>query len=122
HNILQFLARLEIRDLLGGYFDPCTGFRVAANPGLALAGAETAESTNFDLVASAQRANDTVENGLHNDFGLLPGHLHYAGDFFNQIGLGHRMLLSCQSVTKPQYRVNSMDLQAAIRRCGPSNS
>ena len=93
-HVLQFLARLEIGDFLGGNFHPRAGLRIAADTGLALAGAEAAESADFDLVAGPEGTYDTVENGLHDDFGFLPGHLYYAGDFFNQIGLGHRILLA----------------------------
>src|ERR1017187_2982728 len=112
HHVLELLARLEIGNFLGGDFDPRPGLRVTPDPGLSLARAEAAEPADLDLVSRPQRAHDTVENSLHDDFGFLPGHLHYAGDFFNQIGLGHRILLTCQSVTKPQYRVNPKDLQA----------
>src|SRR5438477_6799195 len=112
NHVLQFLARLEIRDLFGGDFHPRAGFRIAANPGLPLARAEAPESADLDLLAGSQRANDAVENGLHDDLGFLPGHLHDPGDFFNQIGLRHRILLSSQSLTKPQYRLISPDLQA----------
>src|ERR1017187_3757101 len=92
-HVFQFLAGLEIRDLLGGHFHARAGLRVAADTRLGLAGAETAESADLDLVTAAQKANDAVENGLHDDLRFLPGHLHYSGDFFNQIGLSHRILL-----------------------------
>src|SRR5271157_634423 len=77
HHVLQFLAGLEIRDLLGGHFHPRAGFRVAADPGLSLASAETPESADLDLIAGAQGTNDTVENRLHNDLRFLPGHFHH---------------------------------------------
>src|SRR6185369_6084071 len=89
----QFFAGLKIRDLFGGNLHPGSGLRIAANPGLPLACAKAAEPADLNLVPSPQRAHDTVENCLHNDFGFFPGHFYYAGDFFNQIGLSHRILL-----------------------------
>ena len=121
HDVLQFLARLEIRNLLGGNFHPRAGLRVASDTGLALACAEAAESADFDLVAGPEGTYDAVENRLHDDFGFLSSHLDNAGDFFNQIGLRHRFLLDCKTGMKSQYLVNLNDLQAPIRGYGPSN-
>src|SRR5579862_3862 len=88
-HVLQLLTRLKVRNLLGGYFDASTGFRIPANARLPLAGPETPETTDLDLIAAAKRAHDTVENRLYNDFRFFPGHLDNSRYLFNQIGLRH---------------------------------
>src|SRR5271157_4228489 len=117
HHVLQFLAGLEVRNLLGGHFDAGAGLGIAANAGLALARAETAESANLDLIAGPEGTDDAVENGLHDDFRLLACHLHHAGDFFNQIGLCHRILLEVSmgydSATRSETAVSRENGQIA---------
>src|ERR1035438_649334 len=49
HHVFQFLARLEIRDLLGRHLDARAGLRIASDARLALPRAETAETANLDL-------------------------------------------------------------------------
>src|SRR5580704_4053954 len=73
HQILQFLARLEERNLLGGDFHAITGLRIAAHTRLALPGAEAAKATNLNLVAHTKRAHDAVENGFDDNFTVLAG-------------------------------------------------
>src|ERR1039458_483792 len=92
-HVFQLFAGLEVRNFFSRHFHTGSGLGVAANAGLPLARAEASESANLDLVAFAQGADDAVEDRLHDDLGLLPGHLHHAGDFFNQISLRHRILL-----------------------------
>src|ERR1035438_3559977 len=100
HHVFQFLARLEIRDLLGRHLDARAGLRIASDARLALPCAETAETANLDLVAGAQRTHDTVKNDLYDDLGFFPRLLDYARDLFNQTGLGHVLFsLSSQAVT-----------------------
>src|ERR1700693_1916 len=70
-QILQFLARLEKRNFLRGYFHALPGLGVAADPGLALAGAEAAKAANLDLVAGSQRAHHAVKNGLYDHFTIF---------------------------------------------------
>src|ERR1039458_2439682 len=121
-DVLQFLAGFEIGNFFGGDFDSGTGFGIAANAGLALAGAETAESADFNFISGAEGTYDAVKDSLHDHLGFLPGHLDHARDFFNQIGLRHRILLDSKLVMNPQYRLNSIVLQGTIRGRGPSGS
>ncbi len=55
HQVLQFLAGLEIGNALGWHFHARAGLRIASHARLALPGAETAESADLDLVSPAQR-------------------------------------------------------------------
>src|SRR5258708_18020751 len=47
HQILQLLAALAKRDLLGRHFDSLSRLGIAPDPRLALAGAETAKAADF---------------------------------------------------------------------------
>src|SRR6202453_5344093 len=69
--ILQFLARLEIGDLLGRDFHFRAGLRVAAGASTALAGAKAAEAADLDLVVGLQRLDDTFENRFNHGFRLF---------------------------------------------------
>jgi hypothetical protein len=53
NQVFQFLAGLEVRDLLGGNLDPVTRFGIASDAGLALARAETPEAAYLNLVTGA---------------------------------------------------------------------
>src|SRR5579883_1422217 len=94
-DVFQFLAGLEIRNLLGRDFHASARLGISPDARLTLTSAETAESTDLDFVSRAQGTDDAVEDSLHDDLGLLPGHLHDAGDFFNQVGLRHRISPKC---------------------------
>src|SRR5579863_5688403 len=87
--VFKFFAWLEVRNLLRRHLDPGSGLRVAPYARLSLASAEAAETTDLDLVSTAQGFNDAVEDGLNNDLRFLAGHLYHAGDLFNQIRFGH---------------------------------
>src|SRR5580704_13814496 len=100
HQILQFLARLEERNLLGGDFHAIAGLGIAADARLALAGAETAEAADLDLVAHPERAHDAVENGFYDHFTVLAGQLRQLGHFIDQISLSHTPLRSVSVVMK----------------------
>src|ERR1700689_3742748 len=89
HQILQFLARLEERNLLRWHFHPLPGLRVEPDPRLALPRPETAKAANLDLVAGAQRAHHAVKNRLHDHFTVFPRKFRQTRDFVNQIGFGH---------------------------------
>src|ERR1700693_2791479 len=54
-QILQLFAGLEERDFLGGNFYALSGFRIAADAGFALAGAEAAKAADLRLVGHAAR-------------------------------------------------------------------
>src|SRR6478752_5105372 len=61
-EILQFLAGLEIRNLLRRNVHLVTGFWVTALAGLSLAKAEAAKTAEFDLLAAMQRVDDALEH------------------------------------------------------------
>src|SRR6202035_1144746 len=94
------LAGLEKWNALGGHIDARPGLRFASDARLPLSRAETAESANLDLVASAQGANHAVEDRLDDYLGVLPCHLDDSRDFFDQFGFGH-------VIGHPLFRVNS---------------
>src|SRR5208282_5399327 len=54
HQVLQFFARLEERDLLRRNFHPIARLWIPSHARLALSGSETAKTTDFDLVANPQ--------------------------------------------------------------------
>src|SRR5581483_3825933 len=94
YQVLQFLAGLEIRNALRRHFHARAGLRIASHARLALTRAKTAETPDFNLVAGTQRANNAVEDRLHNDLGILAGHFHYARDFLDQFSLRHFVSLT----------------------------
>src|SRR4051794_36881445 len=63
-QIFQFLARLEVRDLLRRHVHLVARLRIAALARLALAQAEAAESTQLDLLATMQRIDDALEHRI----------------------------------------------------------
>src|SRR6185369_14071602 len=88
-EILQFLAGLEIRNLLRRNVHLVTGFRVAALAGLALAKAEAAKTAEFDLLAAMQRVDDALEHRVDDDFGVFLRKIRYSRDFLDEFGLRH---------------------------------
>jgi hypothetical protein len=92
YEVFQFFAGLEEWNFLGGDFDTVARLWIAAHTGLALPGAEAAKATNLDLVAYPKRAHDAVEDGLDDDFTILPRQLREAGDFIDQISFCHMRL------------------------------
>ena len=88
-QVFQFLAGLEVWDLLGWNFNPRPRFGVAAHARAALARAEAAKAANLNLVTGPQGADYAVKDGFHNDLAVLARQFGKAGDFFNQIGFGH---------------------------------
>src|SRR5258708_29639722 len=55
HQVLQFLAGLEIRDAFSRHFDARPRFWIASHARLPLSGSKTAEAANLDLVPGTQR-------------------------------------------------------------------
>src|SRR5512146_1391700 len=88
-DVLQLLAGLEERNLLGRDFDAVAGLRIPPDSGFALSRAETAEAADLDLVARPQRSNYTVENRFDDDLGVLPGHFCQSRYLFDQVGFRH---------------------------------
>src|SRR5256884_2013483 len=54
----------------------------------ALARSEAAEAANLDLFALLQSADDALEYGLYNCFGLFARELRHVQNFLDQVGLG----------------------------------
>ena len=88
-SLNQFLAGFEEGNLLRWHVDSGSGFRIASNAGSSLPRLETSESTNFNLVAGSQCADDAVKYGANNDVGLLYGQLNGLANPFGQIRSGH---------------------------------
>ncbi len=84
-QVLQLLAGLEERNLLGRNFDPVAGLRIAPNARLALAGAEAAKSADLNLVTDAQRTHYAVKDRLHNHFAVFAGKFRQPGNLFDQV-------------------------------------
>src|SRR5882757_1618709 len=89
YQILQLLAGLEERNLFRGDFDFIAGLGITADAGFPLTRAEAAETANFDFVTHAQRANDAVEDGLHDHFAIFACYFGETGNIFDQISLRH---------------------------------
>src|SRR5262249_50714914 len=88
-QLLQFLAGLEVRDLLRGHGDLHSGLRVATHPGAALAQAERSESPQLDLLTVLQGANDGVEDRVHDGLRLLLRDVRRHGHALDQLRLRH---------------------------------
>jgi hypothetical protein len=82
-NIFQFLAGLEKGDFFGRNFDPIAGLGIASNTGFALSRPEAAKATNLNLIARAQGAHYTVEDGLNYHLAILARKFRKARDFFD---------------------------------------
>src|SRR5260370_25266547 len=85
NQILQFRARLKVRNSLGRHIYPRAGLRIASHSRLALAGAKTPEPANLDLIARAKAPDDAVKDCFHDDLGVLPRHFYRPGHFLDQI-------------------------------------
>ena len=92
-QVFQFLARFEEWNLFGGNFDAITCLWITPDAGVALAGAKTAKASNLDLVACAQRMDDAVEDGFHDDFAVPTGDVGNSGNFFDQVGFRHKLYI-----------------------------
>jgi hypothetical protein len=92
-QILEFLTGLEVGDALGGHFNFFAGFRVSADPSIPLPDSKTAEPPDFKLVTGRQRPDYTFEHRIDDDFGIFPRQFRNLGHFFNQVCLGHNLLL-----------------------------
>src|SRR5580693_5757762 len=97
HQILQFLARLKERNLLGGDFHAVTGLGIASHARLALPGAEAAKAANLNLIAHAKRAHDAVKNGFDDDLTVFACQFRQPGDLVDQIRFCHTLVRSVVS-------------------------
>src|SRR5437879_12183426 len=65
HKILQFFARLEVRNFFRPHFDFRARLRIAAHPSATISRTKAAESPNLDFLALLQRLNNAFEDRLH---------------------------------------------------------
>src|SRR5215472_4684010 len=93
HEILQFLAGLEKRNLFGRHFDLLARLRIPSDAPAPLPCPKTSEASNLDFVALLQRVDDALENGLDNRLRLFAGKLGDAKHFLDQVGFCQCRLL-----------------------------
>ena len=89
HEIAKILARFEVRNTLGRNRDGGSGLRITSRTRLALARAEAAKSTNFDLVAGFDGPNDRVEECVDDDLAIAAGKVTEGYDMVDEFGFGH---------------------------------
>lgn len=90
----QFLAGLEVRDILRGDGHRYAAHRVAPCPCRAVVQGEAAEAADFDSVAFRQGTSHGVEDGLDRDFRIFDDKSGKAGsDGGDEIGACHSVLL-----------------------------
>src|SRR5438046_1969025 len=85
----QFLARLEVGNLLGRHHHSRARLGVAAGAAVALTDAEATEPAQLDLVAAVEGLDGRGEDGVHDHLGMLAGEVGDPRDFLDQLGLGH---------------------------------
>src|SRR5262245_28968419 len=88
-EVLQFLARLEVRHFLRRHVHLLARLRIAPLARLAPPQPETAKAAQLDLLAAMQRIDDGLEHGIDDDLGMLLGEVRYATDFLDQFGFSH---------------------------------
>src|SRR5437016_12497051 len=87
-KVFQVFAGLEIGNFLSRHSDFFSGLAIAPHASAALARSEAAEAANLDLFALLQSADDALEYGLYNCFGLFARELRHVQNFLDQVGLG----------------------------------
>src|SRR5689334_11086825 len=127
HKILQFLAGLEIRNLLRLHFHFFSGLWIAPYASPALAGAKAAKASNFDFFALLQSGDDVVKYGFDNRFRFLARKLRHVQNFLDQIGLrecgcrllGHLRYASSRSPATDRLTSPTASLgPSAVQRMG----
>src|SRR3972149_7934377 len=86
---MMIIFDYNMGDFCGREIPPRLGLWIATHPRLALPCAEAAKAANLDFFGLAQRLDNAFKDRCYDDFGVLPGHLYYAGDFFYQIRFRH---------------------------------
>src|SRR4029077_16724146 len=81
YEVLQFLAGLEEGDSLRWHLHLLTGLGVAPRSPSPLAGGETAEAADFNLVVRMERLNDALEDGLDDHLRFLTRQLGHPRHF-----------------------------------------
>ena len=93
YEIAQFFAGLKERDALRRHIDTRARFGITPDTRLSLTRAEAAESADLDFVTFVKAVDDAVEDGFHDGFGILAGHLDNFRHFFDELSLGHILSL-----------------------------
>jgi len=88
-GVAEFLGGLEEGDALGGDFHLGTGFGVASDAGVALAGAEAAEAADFDLVSGFKGFDDRLKEGFDDDFAIAACEVAEGCDFIDEVSFSH---------------------------------
>jgi hypothetical protein len=89
HQVLQFFAGLEERNLFRGNFHPLSGLGIAPDARFALARTEAAKAANLDLVTRAQRSHYAVKDRFYDHFTIFARKFCQTRDFVNQISFRH---------------------------------
>lgn len=89
-QLLQFLARLEEWNPLGGDIDRGTCLRISPAPRIPLPNSKRSEAPQLDLLATIQRLDDILEDFIDNDFRILLGQPCGKSDLVNQFCFCHR--------------------------------
>src|SRR5688572_25307829 len=90
HAFAQFLARLEMRDVLARERDRITGLGIAPEARRTVVQREAAEAADFDALATRQRRAHHLEQGLHREIDVVRLQVALArGEDLDQFGLGH---------------------------------
>jgi hypothetical protein len=71
NHFAQFLSWFEEGNSLRWHFDSGSGFWIASDARSSLAGVESSESPDFNLVAGSQGTDDAVQYGANDNVGFL---------------------------------------------------
>ncbi len=97
----QFLAGLEVRQVLGGDLNRLTGPRITSDTGAARLYGKRPETTEFDSFAPSQRGRDFVEHRRHDTFNIAVKKVRIKlRQSQNQLRPSHGHPLQFQSQTK----------------------
>src|SRR5205823_4124266 len=89
NELLELLARLEVRHLLRRHVDLVARLRVPALARFPFAQAEAAKAPQLDFLAAVQRVDDALEHRVDDDLGVFLGQIGHARDFLDEFRLGH---------------------------------
>src|SRR6476661_7971524 len=92
--LAEFLAGLEMRDVLSRERDGIAGLRVAPQAGRTVVQREAAETADFDAFATTERPAHHLEQGLDREIDVVRLQVGLArGEDLDQFGLGHAVRL-----------------------------
>src|SRR5215471_4994499 len=111
----QFLAGLEVRDMLLGHLHAFAGLGIASRPRRPIVQAEAAEAADLDPLALGQAVGHGVEDHLHRELGVLGYQLReLRRQAVDQLRLGHHGL------AYPWFLLSSLALRRAPRLVVPA--